>query len=99
MPFLDEKEWKAMGPLYPNGTQEIWEYAKKHNCDTITARLNSTSEPQTKFQIITGWPHTPTETITHHRRSDWGQECQQCGHLLRTPKASFCANCGFEPTK
>ncbi len=85
-----------MGPLYPNGIEAIKAYRKEHGCDLLTARLNATSEPQTKFQIITGWPHIPSETIAHHRRRDWGDECEKCGHLLRMPKASFCANCGFE---
>ena len=97
MPFLVEKEWAYMGPLYPNGSEAIKEYREKHGCDMMTARLNATSPAQTNFQIITGWPHMPSETIAHHRPSHWGKECEKCGHLLRTPKASFCANCGHEP--
>ena len=46
------------------------------------------------FEELTGLSGIHFHIIQHHRLKDWGEECPDCGHLLRTPKAKFCANCG-----
>ncbi len=94
MPFLDENEWRQIQPYLGNAAQEIKEYRSKHGCDLETARLNIKTEATQKFQELTGMPGVHFEAIYHHRLSDWGAECNSCGSLFRTPKASFCANCG-----
>ena len=94
MPFLDEIEWQQISPLLINAAAEIKEYRAKHNCDLATARKKVKPEAMKKFEELTGMPGIHFEIIYHHRLSDWGPECKHCGHLCRTPKASFCANCG-----
>ena len=47
-----------------------------------------------KFRELTGEDGVHFDTIQHHRLSLYGPECPECGHLLRTPKANICANCG-----
>lgn len=96
MPFLDEQEWLEVSPLLENAAMEIKEYRIKHNCDLITARLNCKSNATKKFEELTGISDIHFEVIYHHRLVDWGAECKKCGHLLRTPKASYCANCGYK---
>lgn len=94
MPFLEEDEWQQVSPLLGNAAQEIKDYREKHNCDLATARLNVKPEAMQKFEELTSMPGVHFEIIFHHRLIDWGPECTNCGHLFRTPKASFCANCG-----
>ena len=94
MPFLEELEWKQVSPLLMNAAEEIKSYRKNHNCDLYTARENVKPEAMKKFEEITGKSGVHFEIIYHHRLSDWGPECKKCGHLFRTPKASYCANCG-----
>ena len=36
------------------------------------------------------------DVIEHNRLQEWGEECCQCGELLRTPKAKCCANCSLK---
>jgi len=97
MPFLDEIEWQQISPLLIDAAAEIIEYRVKYNCDLFTARKNVKPEAMNKFEELTGIPGIHFEIIYHHRLSDWGPECEHCGHLLRTPNASFCANCGKKP--
>src|SRR5689334_3846841 len=35
--------------------------------------------------------------LYRHRLSLLGPTCLECGKPLRTPRASFCANCGWRP--
>jgi DNA-directed RNA polymerase subunit RPC12/RpoP len=95
MPFLEEYEWKQVSPLLEGAIKAIKDYRSKHHCDLTTAKDNCKPEATRKFEDITGMPNIHFETIYHHRLADWGQECPKCGYLLRTPKAKFCANCGW----
>jgi len=97
MPFLDEQEWQRIEPLLPIAKQELIDYRLTHDCDLTTARRNCNPQATQLFESITGFPGIHFDTISHHRLYDWGKECPRCGHLLRTPKASFCANCGWNP--
>ena len=94
MPFLDEDEWLQVAPLLKDAANEKKKYREKHNCDLATARKNVKPKAIKKFEELTGMPGVHFEIIYHHRLADWGPECKKCGHLFRTPKASYCANCG-----
>ena len=45
------------------------------------------------FEEMTGYRLNDWGDINHHRLSLYGPECSKCGHMLRAPQASFCANC------
>jgi len=38
----------------------------------------------------------PLKDAMQHRLSDLGPDCQDCGKPLRTPRARFCAECGWK---
>jgi DNA-directed RNA polymerase subunit RPC12/RpoP len=99
MPFLEEQEWQQVSPLLEGAIRAIKDYRAEHKCDLATAKANCKPEATRKFEEITGMPNIHFEAIYHHRLSDWGMECPKCGHLLRTPKAKFCANCGWVVSK
>jgi len=96
MPFLDENEWAEISPLLQGSIESIKNYRSEHNCDLKTAKENDKSEAMLKFEELTGMKGIHSEIIYHHRLSDWGQECPKCQHLLRTSKAKYCANCGWQ---
>ena len=97
LPYLNEDEWQEISPLLADAMEAIREYRKEHKCDLATARANCKPEVRSRFLEITGVSIDHFEQIYHLRRSDFGRECAKCGHLLRTPRASFCANCGWVP--
>jgi hypothetical protein len=45
---------------------------------------------------ITGYRETEPAAIMHHRISQYGPPCENCGKPYRTPEASFCAACGHK---
>jgi len=94
MPFLDDEEWRQVAPLLDNAVHKIKEYRRVHACDLRTAKTNVMTDAARVFETLTGMPNVHFETIYHHRLGSWGPECGQCGHLLRSPQATFCANCG-----
>jgi hypothetical protein len=94
MPFLNEDEWQQISSLLMPAAEEIKNYRLQHNCDLATARINVKPEAMKKFEEMTGVPGVHFDIIYHHRLVNWGPECKRCGHLFRTPNASFCANCG-----
>ena len=94
MPFLDDNEWRQISPLLGNAIAAIKDYRIENKCDLATARENVKPEAMKLFEELTGMPGIHFEVIQHHRRSEWGPECKNCGNLFRTPKASACVNCG-----
>ncbi len=95
MPFLEENEWEQVSPLLEGAKKAIQEYREENNCSLQTAREFCKPEAMLKFEELTGKPNVHFEIICHHRLKNWGQECPECGHLLRTPKAKYCAKCGW----
>ncbi len=94
MPFLEEHVWKIIGPLLDAGKKEIQAYRLRTGFDLKTARENIKPEVTQEFHRLTNIPGIHFDIISHHRLSNWGPECKNCGHLLRTAKAKYCAHCG-----
>lgn len=47
---------------------------------------------------VTGFKCTVPNAIMHHRIDNYGPPCENCGKPYRTPRASFCAACGYNRT-
>ena len=94
VPMLEEHEWEEISPLLNIQLKTIKEYRAEHNVDLETAQREAIKPATDKYFELTGYKETNQTSIWHHRLSDYGPECKKCGHLFRTPKASFCANCG-----
>jgi ribosomal protein L32 len=94
--MLEEAEWNRLAPLLTNHIEEIKRIRKDQNCDLATAkRLVETSACDLYFEM-TGFKETNINALWHHRLSIYGNECPKCGHLFRSPMATFCANCGLK---
>jgi ribosomal protein L32 len=52
-----------------------------------------------EYQRLTGAQADASarKLMLSHRLSRYGPECPSCGKLLRSPKARFCAECGYAP--
>ena len=51
-----------------------------------------------EYERITGFHETNQNAVYHHHLSLYGAPCSSCGKPLRTPRARFCAACGFRPS-
>lgn len=92
--MLEEHEWEQIEPLLTKQNRMIKEYRAKTGCDIKQAMKEAFKPATDKYFELTGYLETNHNAIYHHRLSAFGPECKNCGHLLRTPKASYCASCG-----
>jgi hypothetical protein len=94
MPMLEESEWEVIEPLLTKQIAILKNYREQTGCDLKTAMKEAFKPATDKYFELTGFLEANHNAIWHHRLKAFGPECVSCGHLLRTPKASYCANCG-----
>ena len=94
--MLTKDEWKELEPHLMFDLESIKKYREENQSDIREAMAALKSQACEKFSQITNFRETNMNAIWHHRLSVHGPECPTCGHLLRTPQASFCANCGVK---
>ena len=98
IPLLDEGEWELIHPLLVDGVRSLKDYRKQtHESLSETLEKNQGLPVLIKYKELTGYTETNINAIWHHRRADFGPECDNCGKLFRTPKAKYCAECGHRP--
>lgn len=91
LPFLNQKEWADLQPVYKAA---FGCFMDKYDDVLWAERVKRQKLAENKFEELAGMGGVAFAAIHHHRLQDWGSECSGCGELLRTPKSSFCANCG-----
>ena len=92
--MLTEEEWTELLPYLENQNYAIQSYRKTHNVSLTQACEQVENIACSAYEQLTGYHETNFLALYHHRLSLWGRPCKRCGHLLRPPKASFCASCG-----
>ncbi len=92
--MLTDEEWEVIRPLLWADTKKIKSYREESGVGLREALDTLRFRACEKYYEITGFRETNPNALWHHYLSLYGPECINCGHLLRTPKASYCANCG-----
>lgn len=81
--MLDDEEFAIAEKLYRNAFEKRG------------FSLKNRFKPLLKYyESVTGFKETVPHAIMHHRVSQYGPPCENCGKPYRTPQASFCAACG-----
>ena len=94
--LLDEKEWEEIEPLLRDGIRDIKNYREKTHAELSEALAKNQALPALqRYKEMTGFAETNINAIYHHRRSNYGDPCPDCGRLLRTPRAKMCPECGY----
>lgn len=93
--MLDEREWAEVAPLLSAMVCRIQEFRRVEGASLAQA-LNQGfgADALLRYQELTGEEESDPEALRHHRASLFGPPCKACGKPLRTPRASFCAECG-----
>jgi hypothetical protein len=94
VPMLDEEEFARVEALWRMAFHDRGRLRREHGVslgDGIEALFRPMRE---EYERITGRADVPQGAILHHRISLYGPPCRECGQLLRTPRASWCAACG-----
>ena len=95
VPMLDESEWQVIEPLLVRAIEDMKRYCHEHGVSLTEAQRSALgASALAKYKEFTGFGETNINTLWHHRASLYGQPCIQCGKPLRTPNASYCAECG-----
>ena len=92
--MLTDKEWTEIYPLMKLDLEQMKTYRIDTGDSVREANIQLNSNALVRYFEITGFRETNINALNHHHLSLYGSECVYCGHLLRTPQASFCANCG-----
>jgi hypothetical protein len=92
--MLTDEEWDEIHPLIRFDTESIKTYRASTGASLKEATSVLSSQAFDRYFGMTGIRETNLNALWHHHLSLYGDECPSCGHLLRSPKASFCANCG-----
>src|SRR3954467_1910433 len=80
MPMLEEDEFREVMSL--------------RHAAPGTESLNEKFAPMlAAYERITGFRETNPNAVFHHRLSQYGPPCQNCGRPLRTPQAKLCGSC------
>ncbi len=98
VPMLTKEEWHEVGPLLELDIKRIKSHRQETGMELWEALATLRHQACEKYFEITGFRETNPNALWHHRLSVHGPACPSCGHLFRTPEASFCANCGFRPS-
>lgn len=95
IPMLDEAEWERVAPFLANAVSDLKQYRETHGVSLAEAMAQGYGkEVLAEYFRITGFQETNPNALWHHRLSLFGPPCVACGKPLRTPNASFCAECG-----
>jgi hypothetical protein len=92
--MLTDEEWEEIYPLIRFDIERIKNYRASTGTSLKEAISGVHYQAFERYYEMTGFRETSINALEHHQLSQYGNECLACGHLLRTPKASFCANCG-----
>ncbi len=83
IPMLDEDEFAIASKMYGDAFNKTGMPLK----DRFKPLLQY-------YESVTGFKETVPNAIMHHRISQYGPPCENCGKPYRTPQASFCPACG-----
>ena len=97
--MLEEDEWEIISPLVAQRVKAIKKYLEETGASIDEAAKHVENEASTIHLKLTGYKEENSSAIAHHRLANFGAVCAECGHLYRTPKARFCANCGSKESE
>jgi hypothetical protein len=99
LPMLDEEEFAIIAKLYLGGIGGVKEVRTRNDASlSETFRTDLFRPMREAYFQMTGIHESNENAIMHHRISLYGPACENCGKPLRTPRASFCAECGRVPS-
>ena len=99
IPMLDEHEWAQLVPLLTHVLDRAQTYRDRTGASPQVALEQGIYRlALDKYRELTGHVETNFNALWHHRLANYGPPCQQCGKLMRTRVARFCAECGFAST-
>jgi hypothetical protein len=86
VPMLEEDEYRLV----------VSKHGQKVASSGMADRIGRFHGPVLlEYERITGFHETNPNAVYHHRVSLYGPPCPNCTKPLSTPRAKFCAACGY----
>jgi hypothetical protein len=93
--MFDESEWPAIARELTLMIERIQTLREKTGASLdAVSKTRHDEAVLAKHLELTGFHAESSDSLWHHRRADFGPPCTICGRLLRTPRATICAECG-----
>lgn len=92
--MLTDEEWEQVRPLLFAELPLMGKRRRIHKEDYLQSLNALRHQAVETYAKITGVTPRSFVMLRHHHLSHFGKPCEACGHLLRTPEATYCANCG-----
>jgi len=93
-PLLEEEEWAVMEELLRIGLEATKRYREEHGSSLADTPISPTyREAVIEYRKMTGFHEADPDVIWHHRLSDYGPPCKNCGKPLRSSSARRCFEC------
>lgn len=96
--LLNEDEWKPISVLLRKRMKSIQQYRKETGASIAEAVANAPSGKQAlaAYYELTGIKLEHPDQLYAVVMSEYGRLCSKCKRPFRTPKACFCAECGYK---
>lgn len=91
VPMFETNEWLEFEPLVKQQAQNTSKLKRMQQDEEYRPGCLSATD---RYQELTGIRIESVWELENHRLEIRGSECPECGHLLSTSMARFCANCG-----
>ena len=98
VPLLSDEEYRQVMTHLSDYTSAIMKYRTEHAVSLEEARINA----PVATRALEGYKHLTGVELDHPdqlyavRLSDYGRPCPVCTKPFRTPRARFCAECGYK---
>ena len=98
VPLLTDDEYRQVMTHLSNYMPAVMKYKAAHGVSLEEARIKAPVAIRAleTYRAITGVSLDHPFALYAARLSDYGRPCPSCARPFRTPRARFCAECGYQ---
>jgi hypothetical protein len=99
MPMLEEPEFAEIWAAYQRCIPAVRQLRQEQGVPLREAVQAAFTPVRELYEQLTGMREVHQDEIVKHRLALYGPPCPACGKPFRTPRARFCAACGYRPSE
>jgi rRNA maturation endonuclease Nob1 len=92
--LLSNEEFAPIGDALSHRLEQIKAYRKVHQSSIGEARRKTSMDALDLYESLTGIRLEHPDELYAVLQEQYGSLCPECSKPFRTPKATFCAECG-----
>ena len=98
IPLLTEAELESLSPhlrAYRSAMRDYYKGEQGHRKEVVPALFSAREKILDAYEEMTGEKLDNPNELYSVRLADFGRLCPECAKPFRTPRARFCAECGY----